>query len=64
MPEVGGEAAIYVDPFDPESIGYGIRSLLNDDKLREQKICLGLENAERFRPERYAGDLMRIYQSL
>lgn len=64
MPEVGGTAATYVDPFDPESIGYGINGLLSDSKLRERKICLGSENAERFRPKRYADELMRIYQSL
>ncbi|PTN10561.1 glycosyltransferase family 1 protein [Mangrovibacterium marinum] len=64
MPEVGAQAATYVDPFDPESIGYGLMSLLNNANQREQKIALGHENAERFRPERYADDLMRIYQSL
>ncbi len=64
MPEVGGSAATYVDPFDVESIGYGIQGLLNDSKLREQKICLGYENADRFRPKRYAEELMRIYQSI
>ncbi|RKD92514.1 glycosyltransferase family 4 protein [Mangrovibacterium diazotrophicum] len=62
MPEAGGDAALYADPEKAEEIANGIWLLLSDTALRDEKVQLGYQNAERFRPEQYARGLMEIYQ--
>ena len=47
-PEVVGDAAVFVDPFEVESIAEGIRRLTEDDALREELRRKGLERARRF----------------
>ncbi|WP_163715990.1 glycosyltransferase family 4 protein [Mangrovibacterium lignilyticum] len=64
MPEAGGKAALYVNPEKVDEIADGIKLLLSDTKMREERISLGYENAERFRSEQYARGLMEIYQKL
>lgn len=41
MPEVGGDAALYVEPFSIESIKDAMITLFNDDKLRDRLIEKG-----------------------
>ena len=41
MPEVAGEAALLVDPFDPESIAKAMRDLYDSSELREELIRRG-----------------------
>jgi glycosyltransferase involved in cell wall biosynthesis len=54
MAEVGGPAAVYVDPADPREIAAGIASLLADPDLRERLARLGRERAALFSWERAA----------
>ncbi len=49
LPEVAGEAAIYFDPFDTESIAQGLTALMQEQgQEREQRIASGYENLARF----------------
>ena len=48
MPEVGGDAARYVDPLDVEDIRRGLRELLTDDELRLRCAAAGLARAALF----------------
>ncbi len=48
LPEVGGEAVIYVDPLDPESIGKGIASVFTRPDLREKLSAAGIARAAEF----------------
>ena len=48
LPEVGGEAVVYADPLDPESIGRGIRSVLENPDLREKLSAAGVARAAAF----------------
>lgn len=41
MPEVAGDAALMVDPFNIESIAGGMEKLANNDELRNQLIAKG-----------------------
>ena len=36
--EVAGSAALYVDPYKPELIAQGIRSVLSDERIRNDLI--------------------------
>jgi glycosyltransferase involved in cell wall biosynthesis len=48
MPEVGGEAARYVDPLDVADIRRGLAELLRDGELRARCAEAGLAQAARF----------------
>ncbi|MFA5327489.1 MAG: glycosyltransferase family 1 protein [Prolixibacteraceae bacterium] len=64
LPEVGGEAAIYVSPEKPEEIGAALASLLADRNLRESMIGKGITNAQRFTPANFARHLKQLYNSV
>lgn len=53
MPEVGGDAALYIDPSDPDSIARAIESL-DDDSLRESLIEKGRQQRTLFSWDRTA----------
>jgi len=48
MPEVGGDAVHYVDPYDINSIMYGIEKLANDDKYRKELVEKGKKKLKDF----------------
>lgn len=48
LPEVGGEAVVYVDPLQPESIADGILSVLENPNFRQGLTTAGLIQAESF----------------
>jgi len=64
LPEVGGDAAVYVDPSKPKEIGQALAELLVDEDLRKQLIEKGTVNAQRFTPENYATQLMQLYKNI
>ena len=48
LPEVGGEAAIYVNPFSIEDIKNGMVRIYKDESLRKELIEKGKERAKLF----------------
>lgn len=64
MPEVAGDAACLVDPFDIASIRAGVLKVLQDKEYRQQLIHKGFVNAERFDPQAIAQQYYELYQSL
>jgi glycosyltransferase involved in cell wall biosynthesis len=48
IPEVGGAAVVYANPLEPESIGRGIRSVLENPDLSERLSAAGLLRAAAF----------------
>jgi alpha-1,3-rhamnosyl/mannosyltransferase len=49
LPEVAGDAGLYVDPDDPGSIAAAILLLAGDVELRGRLAAAGRERAARFR---------------
>jgi glycosyltransferase involved in cell wall biosynthesis len=62
MPEVGGTAALYVDPYDIDDITNGLQRILTDEDLRKRLQEAGLRQVKRFTWERSAQDLVSIYE--
>jgi glycosyltransferase involved in cell wall biosynthesis len=58
LPEVAGEAALLVDPHDEEGLAERMERALADERLREEMIVRGLEQAARFTWERAARQLL------
>ncbi len=62
LPEVGGDGAFYVDPYDVESISGGIRTVLTAPALAKELVQKGLENIRRFSWESSARRLHEIIE--
>lgn len=64
MPEVGGEAAIYVDPLNIEDIKEKIKVVFNDQKLRQDLIKKGFAQAKKFSWKKCAEETFNTYKEL
>jgi glycosyltransferase involved in cell wall biosynthesis len=62
LPELGGEAAYYFDPYDLEGMANAIRDVWTDADLRADMSQRGLEQAARFSWERAANETLRVYE--
>ncbi len=63
LEEVGGDAALSVDPQKPEEIASAVQRLMTDEVLRQEKIRLGFERVKQFSWEKTARETMRILMS-
>lgn len=61
LPEVCGDAALYVDPHDPDTIRGQIETLLESPQTRDDLIKRGFVRLEYFSPKRYAERLASAY---
>jgi glycosyltransferase involved in cell wall biosynthesis len=61
LPEVGGEAALYVDPYDPQDIADKVRCAVEDPDLRRRMIQQGLARAQKFCWRRVAEATLEVY---
>jgi len=64
MRDVAGGAACLVDPFDEQSIRAGFERLFSDAAYRDTLVAAGLQNAERYTPERVAAQYQALYERL
>jgi glycosyltransferase involved in cell wall biosynthesis len=62
LPEVVGDAAVVVDPYDVESIAWGIRRVVEDNTLREELCRKGIERAKHFSWDRTAELTWKVLQ--
>ncbi|MEX1127218.1 MAG: glycosyltransferase family 1 protein [Vicinamibacterales bacterium] len=61
LPEVVGNAAILIDPYEPESIAEAMRRVLTDAPLREELREKGLARVKQFSWERSVQRVRQIY---
>jgi glycosyltransferase involved in cell wall biosynthesis len=64
LPEVAGDAALLIDPYDTEAIADAIRRVLSDDQLRLEMRERGFVRARHFSWERSIGRVHDIYQEV
>ena len=64
LPEVCGEAALYVNPYDTSDIQKNIEKLINDPQLCKELSSLGKERAQTFSMENYMRRLSKVYTSV
>ena len=62
LPEVAGDAALLVDPYDPLAIRRGIVALDQDADLRAELIRRGALQAAKYSPAAYRMRLAELYQ--
>jgi glycosyltransferase involved in cell wall biosynthesis len=64
LPEVGGDAALYVDPYQFIDIRDQLNKLIANPELRREMIKKGRERVAFFSPENYAKRLLEAYEGL
>ncbi len=62
--EVAGDAAIYVDAYNIESIVNGIKKVFFNEKLRKELGVKGLKQAAKFSWKKTATETMRVYEEI
>lgn len=61
MPEVAGEGALLVDPYQVDEIRTGLRKIIEDQALRLKLVEKGLENIKRFSAQNVAMQYAHLY---
>lgn len=61
LPEVAGDAAVIVDPYDVQAITRGIQALDADEAMRADLQARGLVQAAKFTPAAYQDRLRDLY---
>jgi len=64
LPEVGGGAALYVDPHDPGDIAEKVTRAVEDEDLRKAMIGQGLARARMFTWRRTAEANLQVYNEV
>ncbi|MDQ6813082.1 MAG: glycosyltransferase family 4 protein [Bacteroidota bacterium] len=61
LPETGGEAAYYVDPYSVDDLTEGMIKILTDQTLVQEMREKGWQHAQNFTPQRCAAKVMEVY---
>lgn len=64
LPEVAGNAVLYVDPYSAEEIAKGMEKIALDESFRQDLIKKGFENVKRFSWGKAAERLLNVFHSL
>lgn len=64
LPEIAGDAALYVDPYDTYEIAQAIKAISADEDLRAELSCRGRKQAELFSMARYRERVAALYERL
>lgn len=64
MPEAGGDAALYIDPYDYESLSLKMENIANDKTLAASITEKGWVHAQNFSQQKTAAHVMNVYKKL
>ncbi len=64
LPETGGDAAFYVNPYQPEEIANAFTTILNNKELVAQRVIKGLAHALKFTTANCAEAVYQVYLRL
>lgn len=62
MPEIAGDAAIFVDPYDEQSITRGMLTLIGDQSLYQALKTNAINNVKRFEWDKTASETLRVFE--
>lgn len=64
LPEIAGDAAIFVNPYSTEEIAQAMQEVLRDEKLRQKLIQKGLARARLFVWEKTSRETLHVYEEV
>jgi glycosyltransferase involved in cell wall biosynthesis len=62
LPEVGGDAVLYVDPLDPHAMAEGLAQILDDTSLAAELSAKGRVQARRFTWDQAARSTLEAFR--
>jgi glycosyltransferase involved in cell wall biosynthesis len=64
MPEIAGDGAVFIDPYNIQDIREAVIKIIDDKNLRAELIKKGLKNVQRFKPEVIAKQYAELYEKV
>lgn len=64
MPETGGDAAMYVNPYSEMEMANAMEEIYKNDSLRESMIVKGISHAQNFTQEKCASEVFKVYKQI
>ena len=64
IPEVAGDAGVYIDPYSADDFISGVKRILDDADLRKRCIEKGLERVKKFSWMKMTQEILEIYRKL
>jgi glycosyltransferase involved in cell wall biosynthesis len=64
LPEIGGDAALYVNPYETTEIAQAINTITVDSDMRQDLVRRGRKQAERFSVDRYRERVNGLYRQV
>jgi glycosyltransferase involved in cell wall biosynthesis len=64
LPEIAGDAALLVDPANPDAIAEALKNILTDNDLRRRLVAAGLERAKDFTWTRFATQTIEVLRNV
>ncbi|MBI4256533.1 glycosyltransferase family 4 protein [Candidatus Uhrbacteria bacterium] len=64
LPEVGGDAAIYVDPYNSRDLSEALRGLIGSSSLHKQLRDRGIQRAKEFTWEKTAKETLEVFKQV
>jgi glycosyltransferase involved in cell wall biosynthesis len=62
--ETAGDAAVYIDPLQPQTLAEGMKGIVNNPAYAEALKVKGWAHAQLFTREKCAAGVMKVYESL
>ena len=64
LPEVGGDAVIYFDPTNSDSILSAVQNVVNNEPLKKEMITKGYEQLKKFSWDKTVRETLEVYRGL
>lgn len=62
LPELGGDAAVYINPYDVNNIAASMKELIVDNNLRNKLVERGIKRAGLFSWEKAASEYLKLFK--
>ncbi|MBS4015545.1 MAG: glycosyltransferase family 4 protein [Candidatus Latescibacteria bacterium] len=64
LPEIAGDAAVLINPYDTEEIGQAIIKVISDQQLQTEMRAKGFKNVKRFSWQESAHELLDVFEQI
>jgi glycosyltransferase involved in cell wall biosynthesis len=64
LPEIAADGAVYMNPYDEDSMYHAVKSVINDSLLRNDLVIKGRQQLTHFSWEKHVNETVQVYASL
>jgi glycosyltransferase involved in cell wall biosynthesis len=63
LPEIAGDAAVLIDPYDPEALAHSLEQVIHDSGLRDRLVDAGAGMAKLFSWKKTASETFEVFKT-